>query len=155
MYFHVLEIDPNDKTYNFLHFITCGSWQRVMSILSIFWSSKISRNLVISDDWTLVQILVKPEAFFPSVMYTVDIVQRYQIWFGPEIKCWEHKEFALILNVWCGWAFFKRMQNFRKKETGKMQHIVPHLICTLIRKSQAPCKIYPIFLRVAKAPEIF
>ena len=39
----------------------------MMSILSIFWSSKISRNLVISDDCTLVQILVKPEAFFPSV----------------------------------------------------------------------------------------
>ena len=33
--------------------------------------------------------------------------------------------------------------------------IVPRLICTLIRKSQAPCKIYPIFFRVAKAPEIF
>ena len=31
----------------------------------------------------------------------------------------------------------------------------PHLICTLIRKSQAPCKINPIFFRLAKAPGIF
>jgi hypothetical protein len=37
----------------------------------------------------------------------------------------------------------------------KRPMIVPRLICTLIRKSQAPCKIYPIFFRVAKAPEIF
>ena len=28
----------------------CGSWQEVMSILSIFWSSKTSRNLGISDE---------------------------------------------------------------------------------------------------------
>ena len=37
----------------------------MMTILAIFWSSKTSRNLAISDVWTLVQILVKPEAFFP------------------------------------------------------------------------------------------
>ena len=33
--------------------------------------------------------------------------------------------------------------------------IFPRIICTLIRKYQAPCKIYPIFFRAAKAPEIF
>ena len=27
--------------------------------------------------------------------------------------------------------------------------IFPRIICTLIRKYQAPCKIYPIFFRVA------
>ena len=50
-----------------MHFTTCGSWQKMMSILAIFWSSKTSRNLAIFDVWTLVQILVKPEASLTSV----------------------------------------------------------------------------------------
>ena len=36
-----------------------------------------------------------------------------------------------------------------------LESSLTRLICTLIRVSQAPCKIYPIFYMVAKAPEIF
>ena len=53
----------------FLHFKICGSGHKLMSDFSIFWSSKIQRFLVISDDWTFVQTLTKLEDLFPSVEY--------------------------------------------------------------------------------------
>ena len=42
-----------------------------------------------------------------------------------------------------------------KPQLPKVKDTLPRLFCTLIRKSQASCKIYPIFFKVAKAPEIF
>ena len=48
-FFYLKSIQTIKRT-NFLHFTTCGSWQEILSILSIVWSSKISRNLVIFDE---------------------------------------------------------------------------------------------------------
>ena len=60
------------------------------------------------------------------------------------------------------WATFALLQvilappHYYLAATFSIHHnLFPRLICTLIRKSKAPCKIYPIFFRVAKAPEIF
>ena len=67
------------------------------------------------------------------------------------------------------------MQKIREQKSSKFEHhtvsgsdkghpytvfilqiqILLCLICTLFRKSHAPCKIYPIFFRVAKAMRFF
>ena len=47
------------------------------------------------------------------------------------------------------------VRNSKRRAMTSVFYIVPRLICTLIRKSQAPCKIYPNFFWVAKASEIF
>ena len=68
-------------------------------------------------------------------------------------------EMVYICSSSCFLAVYSRdLPSVEKKITvAKPDQIlkIPRLICTLIRKSQALCKIYPIFLRVAKAPEIF
>ena len=67
----------------FLHFKICGSGHKLMSNFSIFWSSKIQRFLVISDDWTFVQTLTKLEDLFPSVQ---EVWQKLSYFFVKEVK---------------------------------------------------------------------
>ena len=79
----------------FLHFIFCGSGHKLMSNFSIFWSSKIQRFSVISDDWTFVQTLTKGKAFLTSV-----------------IKRFSHLLFVQCKTISHTYAFLCAVQNY-------------------------------------------
>ena len=72
----------------FLHFIFCGSGHKLMSDFSIFWSSKIQRFSVISDDWTFVQTLTKGKAFLTNVQYLCWTLEMCCMTNNFRVVCW-------------------------------------------------------------------
>ena len=80
------------------------------------------------------------------------IAQFFKIHCGIFVSC-ELESFSSKLRAFIFYGHLKVKKNARRKlcclqfskRTTKKNYIIPCLICTLIRKSQAPCKIYPIF----------